>query len=175
VYQEIVAHRGHIHMNSTKWPTLSRFVQYLGKAGKARVEKPVGSTMPGDWDVSAINLNESKYKREELQKMQSEQLLLSEKRLAKQQHKQMEHSKKILEKQLAGQKAKSAAALAAAEVANGGKPVVVSAGFKMKSKGKKRKRAAISLGGGVGFSSSSSGSSSSGSKRSAPTEKKQAK
>lgn len=30
VYQEVVSNRTHIHMNATKWPTLTNFVQYLG-------------------------------------------------------------------------------------------------------------------------------------------------
>ena len=30
VYQEVIAEGQHIHMNSTKWETLSDFVKYLG-------------------------------------------------------------------------------------------------------------------------------------------------
>lgn len=39
VYQEVVADRTHIHMNSTKWETLGVFVQYLGKQGLCRVDQ----------------------------------------------------------------------------------------------------------------------------------------
>ncbi|KAJ2781757.1 hypothetical protein H4R18_002670 [Coemansia javaensis] len=38
VYQEIVADRQHLHMNATRWDTLSDFVKHLGRAGKCRVE-----------------------------------------------------------------------------------------------------------------------------------------
>ncbi|ORX70013.1 HsKin17 protein, partial [Linderina pennispora] len=39
VYQEIVADRQHLHMNATKWATLSEFVMYLGREGKCKVEE----------------------------------------------------------------------------------------------------------------------------------------
>ncbi|KAJ1930867.1 hypothetical protein EC988_009981, partial [Linderina pennispora] len=39
VYQEIVADRQHLHMNATKWTTLSEFVMYLGREGKCKVEE----------------------------------------------------------------------------------------------------------------------------------------
>jgi len=42
LYQDLVADRQHTHMNSTKWETLSTFVQYLGKTGKAEVDLVAG-------------------------------------------------------------------------------------------------------------------------------------
>ncbi len=39
VYQEIIRDKQHVHMNATHWATLSDFVQYLGKMGKAKVEE----------------------------------------------------------------------------------------------------------------------------------------
>mmetsp|Transcript_14042 Transcript_14042/g.21007 ORF Transcript_14042/g.21007 Transcript_14042/m.21007 type:complete len:433 (-) Transcript_14042:94-1392(-) len=39
VYQELIQDKDHVHMNATKWTTLSDFVQYLGKAGKCVVEE----------------------------------------------------------------------------------------------------------------------------------------
>jgi DNA/RNA-binding protein KIN17 len=39
VYQEVIADKTHIHMNSTKWVTLSVFCQYLGKKGTCIVEE----------------------------------------------------------------------------------------------------------------------------------------
>lgn len=39
VYQEVIQDKHHIHMNSTKWTTLSDFVQYLGKTSKCVVEE----------------------------------------------------------------------------------------------------------------------------------------
>ncbi len=37
VYNEYIADRHHIHMNSTKWLTLTEFVKYLGREGKCKV------------------------------------------------------------------------------------------------------------------------------------------
>ena len=39
VYNEFIADRHHVHMNSTKWLTLSEFVKYLGREGKCKVEE----------------------------------------------------------------------------------------------------------------------------------------
>lgn len=39
VYNEFIQDKEHMHMNSTKWETLTGFVQYLGRTGKVRVEE----------------------------------------------------------------------------------------------------------------------------------------
>ncbi|CAB0043518.1 unnamed protein product [Trichogramma brassicae] len=39
VYQDYIAERNHVHMNSTHWTTLSDFVKYLGKTGKCVVDE----------------------------------------------------------------------------------------------------------------------------------------
>jgi DNA/RNA-binding protein KIN17 len=33
IYQQVIAHKDHVHMNSTRWHTLTGFVQWLGKTG----------------------------------------------------------------------------------------------------------------------------------------------
>jgi len=38
VYQEYIADKHHLHMNSTRWVTLTEFVKYLGRSGIARVD-----------------------------------------------------------------------------------------------------------------------------------------
>lgn len=38
VYQEYIADKSHTHMNSTRWHTLSGFVQWLGKTGYCKVD-----------------------------------------------------------------------------------------------------------------------------------------
>ena len=37
-YQEYIGNKEHVHMNSTKWVTLSEFVKYVGREGICRVE-----------------------------------------------------------------------------------------------------------------------------------------
>ncbi|KAI3322982.1 zinc finger protein RTS2 [Xylariaceae sp. AK1471] len=38
-YQNYIANKEHIHMNATKWPSLTEFAKYLGKEGLCRVEE----------------------------------------------------------------------------------------------------------------------------------------
>lgn len=38
-YQEYIRDKEHIHMNSTKWPSLTKFAKYLGREGICRVEE----------------------------------------------------------------------------------------------------------------------------------------
>lgn len=39
VYQEYIADRNHVHMNSTRWVTLTGFVKWLGKTGKCIIDE----------------------------------------------------------------------------------------------------------------------------------------
>jgi len=39
VYQNYIKEKDHIHMNATRWETLSGFVQYLGKSGQCIVDR----------------------------------------------------------------------------------------------------------------------------------------
>lgn len=50
VYQEYIQDRHHVHMNATRWVSLSEFVKFLGRAGIAKVE---GSEL--GWFVSWID------------------------------------------------------------------------------------------------------------------------
>ncbi|KAI0372332.1 hypothetical protein BV20DRAFT_1034774 [Pilatotrama ljubarskyi] len=39
VYQEYIQDRNHLHMNATRWVTLTEFVKHLGRTGVARVDE----------------------------------------------------------------------------------------------------------------------------------------
>lgn len=39
VYQEFIQHKEHIHMNATRWVTLTEFVKHLGRTGIAHVDE----------------------------------------------------------------------------------------------------------------------------------------
>ena len=39
VYQEYISDKSHLHMNATRWVTLSEFVKHLGRSGIARVDE----------------------------------------------------------------------------------------------------------------------------------------
>jgi DNA/RNA-binding protein KIN17 len=38
-YQEYISHKEHIHMNATRWPSLTEFAKFLGREGICRVEE----------------------------------------------------------------------------------------------------------------------------------------
>uniref|UniRef100_A0A093V3Y4 KIN17-like protein n=1 Tax=Talaromyces marneffei PM1 TaxID=1077442 RepID=A0A093V3Y4_TALMA len=38
-YQQVISNKSHIHMNATKWTSLTQFAAYLGREGIARVEE----------------------------------------------------------------------------------------------------------------------------------------
>ena len=39
VYQEYIADKSHLHMNATRWVTLTEFVKHLGRTGVGRVDE----------------------------------------------------------------------------------------------------------------------------------------
>lgn len=74
IYQDYIHERDHIHMNSTKWLTLTEFIQHLGKTGKCVVDQ----TEKGwyvtwiDRDPEAIARQEQLQKKEKMAKDDSE-------------------------------------------------------------------------------------------------------
>lgn len=50
VYQQVIAHKDHVHMNSTRWHTLSGFVQWMGKAGICVVD-----LLEDEWWITYID------------------------------------------------------------------------------------------------------------------------
>lgn len=50
VYNEFIADRHHVHMNSTRWATLTEFVKFLGREGHAKVEET-----PKGWFLTYID------------------------------------------------------------------------------------------------------------------------
>ncbi|PVV04057.1 hypothetical protein BB560_001457 [Smittium megazygosporum] len=73
VYQEIVADRKHLHMNATKWNSLTGFVQYLGREGICRVyEEPRG------WFIEWIDNSPAALARKEAIKKKERQAITDE-------------------------------------------------------------------------------------------------
>ncbi|KAJ1815349.1 hypothetical protein LPJ60_005747 [Coemansia sp. RSA 2675] len=82
VYQEIIADRQHLHMNATKWNTLSDFAKYLGREGKCRVEDSERGWLI-EWidnspEALARKAAITKKERQEMDDEQREQMLLQE-------------------------------------------------------------------------------------------------
>lgn len=67
VYQEVIQDKHHVHMNSTKWASLSDFVQYVGKKGLCVVEE----TERG-WYVTYIERDPALLARQEALKKKTE-------------------------------------------------------------------------------------------------------
>ncbi|KAK6933184.1 DNA/RNA-binding protein Kin17, WH-like domain [Dillenia turbinata] len=61
VYNEYIADRHHIHMNSTQWLTLTEFVKYLGRTGKCKVEET-----PKGWFITYIDRDSETLFKEKL-------------------------------------------------------------------------------------------------------------
>ena len=83
VYQEVIQDKSHIHMNSTKWATLTDFVQYLGRTGKCMVEE----TERG-WYVSFIERDPTLLARQEAHRRRVENERAEEEKMAKRMEKQ---------------------------------------------------------------------------------------
>ncbi len=71
VYNEFIADKHHVHMNSTKWYTLTDFVKHLGREGKCKVDET-----PKGWYISLIKTDyteeiagQRKAKRERVEKV----------------------------------------------------------------------------------------------------------
>ncbi|KAG0350123.1 hypothetical protein BG005_010342 [Podila minutissima] len=60
VYQEFIAERTHLHMNATKWATLSEFAMHLGKEGLAVVDET-----PKGWFITWIDNSPKTLARQE--------------------------------------------------------------------------------------------------------------
>lgn len=55
-YQEyILSDKNHVHMNATRWSTLTSFVRYLGRTSKVRVETPDDATDEFDLVISLVD------------------------------------------------------------------------------------------------------------------------
>ena len=83
VYQEVIQDKDHVHMNSTKWATLTDFVQYLGKSGKCVVEE----TERG-WYVTYIERDPALLARQEAHRRRVESERAEEEKAAKRMEKQ---------------------------------------------------------------------------------------
>ncbi|KAL8122279.1 hypothetical protein AgCh_018864 [Apium graveolens] len=67
VYNEYIADRHHLHMNSTQWVTLTGFVKYLGKTGKCKVEE----TFKG-WFIRYVNSDSERLFRDKRKRVRAD-------------------------------------------------------------------------------------------------------
>eukprot|EP00475_Leptophrys_vorax_P044165 TRINITY_DN8737_c0_g1_i1.p1 TRINITY_DN8737_c0_g1~~TRINITY_DN8737_c0_g1_i1.p1 ORF type:complete len:388 (-),score=100.93 TRINITY_DN8737_c0_g1_i1:25-1167(-) len=80
VYQEVIKDRHHIHMKATAWTTLSGFVQYLAKTGKATIEES-----PRGWYITYVDQDPKSIEKqrvlENMKRMEEDDKLRNEKRI----------------------------------------------------------------------------------------------
>ncbi len=93
VYQEVIQDKEHVHMNATKWATLTDFVQYLGKMGKCVVEE----TERG-WYVTFIERDPAILAQQENYKRRVEAEKREEKKVAKRMEMQRIEAAKLMDR-----------------------------------------------------------------------------
>lgn len=60
VYNEYITHREHVHMNSTRWETLTDFTKWLGREGLCKVDET-----PKGWYIEYIDRDPETIRRQE--------------------------------------------------------------------------------------------------------------
>eukprot|EP00095_Tigriopus_kingsejongensis_P000148 snap_masked-scaffold188_size271682-processed-gene-1.13 protein:Tk00148 transcript:snap_masked-scaffold188_size271682-processed-gene-1.13-mRNA-1 annotation:"antigenic determinant of reca protein homolog" len=76
VYQEYIGHKEHVHMNATRWETLTGMVQYLGRTGKCHVDQTEEGWFIAwiDRDPETIARQEALAKKDKLEQDDDERL-----------------------------------------------------------------------------------------------------
>jgi len=90
VYNEFIANKHHIHMNSTKWLTLTEFVKYLGREGICKVEET-----PKGWFMTLTNSDPQKAKEEEERRKREKHQLDEEGRMQRLLEEQVTRAHKV--------------------------------------------------------------------------------
>ena len=88
VYNEFISDRHHIHMNSTKWLTLTEFVKYLGRTGKCKVDET-----PKGWFIRLVPRDDIKSIQTGKKRKWEEQELEDDERQLKELDKQIQKAK----------------------------------------------------------------------------------
>eukprot|EP00198_Chlamydomonas_reinhardtii_P008872 XP_001698209.1 splicing factor-like protein [Chlamydomonas reinhardtii] len=89
VYNEYITDRHHVHMNATRWLTLTEFVKYLGKSGQCKVEE----TEKG-WYITLIHKDPKMQLEEERRNKRTEAEREDEERHMAQLQEQIERAKR---------------------------------------------------------------------------------
>ncbi|OZJ04233.1 hypothetical protein BZG36_04237 [Bifiguratus adelaidae] len=92
VYQEYISDRHHIHMNATRWHSLSEFVKYLGRSGIAHVDESEKG-----WFIAWIDNSPKALERQAAQQKRARQDMDDEQREQRQIQEQIEKAKRDAE------------------------------------------------------------------------------
>lgn len=91
VYNEYIADRHHIHMNSTQWATLTEFVKYLGRTGKCKVEET-----PKGWFITYIDRDSETLFKEKMKNKRIRADLADEEKQEREIKKQIERAEQLM-------------------------------------------------------------------------------
>eukprot|EP00897_Mesotaenium_endlicherianum_P006478 jgi/Mesen1/5859/ME000298S05132 len=90
LYNEYISDRHHVHMNSTKWTTLTEFVKHLGRTGQCKVEET-----PKGWFMTYIDREPETLLKEGLKLKRERAELADEERHDKALEEQIERASKM--------------------------------------------------------------------------------
>lgn len=91
VYNEYIADRHHVHMNSTEWATLTEFIKYLGKTGKCKVEET-----PKGWFITYIDRDSEALFKEKLKNKRVRADVVDEEKQEREIKKQIERAEQFM-------------------------------------------------------------------------------
>lgn len=92
IFQDYIKERDHIHMNGTRWTSLTEFAKWLGEAGLVKVDDSERGVM-----VTYIDRDPETLRRQELEAKQADQAKKDAERNQKEIEKQKETMRKLLE------------------------------------------------------------------------------
>lgn len=134
IYQELIQDKDHVHMNATKWTTLSDFVQYLGKSGKCVVEE----TERG-WYVTYIERDPEILAQQENYQRRVESEKREEEKLAKRMEKQRIEAAKLMDRAGVGLEVRESKI----DRSEGDKPIALAISNAQSKKSKKKKKGLV--------------------------------
>ncbi|PIA39429.1 hypothetical protein AQUCO_02600109v1 [Aquilegia coerulea] len=91
IYNEYIADRHHVHMNSTEWATLTEFVKYLGRTGKCKVDET-----PKGWFMTYIDRGSETLLKERLKNKRLKSDVVEEERQERAIQKQIELAAQVV-------------------------------------------------------------------------------
>ncbi|KAL8225261.1 hypothetical protein R6Q57_017818 [Mikania cordata] len=91
VYNEYIADRHHIHMNSTQWATLTEFVKYLGRTGKCKVDET-----PKGWFITYIDRDSETLFKEKMKNKRAKADIVDEEKQEREIRRQIERAEQLI-------------------------------------------------------------------------------
>ncbi|KAI3444842.1 hypothetical protein Pfo_001507 [Paulownia fortunei] len=91
VYNEYIADRHHVHMNSTQWATLTEFVKYLGRTGKCKVDET-----PKGWFITYIDRDSETLFKEKMKNKRIKADIADEEKMEKEIQRQIERAEQMM-------------------------------------------------------------------------------